>query len=105
MRAYSTVNSPPWNSLAPGHYKVRIDVEQLTARTRRRDVLPAFCKPIMVMSISVALYAQFSVSQSFARHDKRVVLHRRGVAWLDGLEASISQASSRWRTHQNNRRR
>lgn len=27
----------------------------LTARTRRRDVLPAFCRPIMVTSISVAL--------------------------------------------------
>ena len=26
-----------------------------TARTRRRDVLPAFCNPIMVTSISVAL--------------------------------------------------
>ena len=27
----------------------------LTAKTRNRDVLPAFCRPIMVMSISVAL--------------------------------------------------
>ena len=33
---HSTVNSPP-------------------ERTRRRDVLPAFCNPIMVTSISVAL--------------------------------------------------
>ena len=29
--------------------------EELTARTLSSDVLPAFCNPIMVMSISVAL--------------------------------------------------
>ena len=29
--------------------------QTLTARTRNNEVLPAFCKPIMVMSISVAL--------------------------------------------------
>lgn len=29
--------------------------QTLTARTRNSEVLPAFCKPIMVMSISVAL--------------------------------------------------
>ena len=29
--------------------------ELLTARTLNSDVLPAFCRPIMVMSISVAL--------------------------------------------------
>lgn len=28
----------------------------LTERTRRREVLPAFCSPIMVTSISVALH-------------------------------------------------
>lgn len=28
---------------------------KLTAKTRRRDVFPAFCSPIMVTSISVAL--------------------------------------------------
>lgn len=35
--------------------------ELLTARTLNSDVLPAFCRPIMVMSISVAL--QFSHNQ------------------------------------------
>lgn len=29
---------------------------RLTARTLKSEVLPAFCRPIMVMSISVALY-------------------------------------------------
>lgn len=32
--------------------------EGLTARTRSSEVLPAFCSPIMVMSISVALCSQ-----------------------------------------------
>lgn len=31
--------------------------EVLTANTLKSEVFPAFCKPIMVMSISVALYA------------------------------------------------
>lgn len=31
-------------------------MRQLTARTRKSEVFPAFCNPIMVMSISVALY-------------------------------------------------
>jgi hypothetical protein len=35
--------------------------ELLTARTLNSDVLPAFCRPIMVMSISVAL--QFDDSE------------------------------------------
>jgi hypothetical protein len=30
--------------------------KRLTASTRNSDVLPAFCSPIMVMSISVALH-------------------------------------------------
>jgi hypothetical protein len=36
------------------HSHVRIR-KGLTARTLNNDVLPAFCSPIMVMSISVAL--------------------------------------------------
>jgi hypothetical protein len=35
-----------------GHVRMR---KGLTARTRNSEVLPAFCSPIMVMSISVAL--------------------------------------------------
>lgn len=35
-----------------GHFPIR---KTLTARTLNNDVLPAFCNPIMVMSISVAL--------------------------------------------------
>jgi hypothetical protein len=38
-----------------GHH-VRIR-KGLTARTLNSDVLPAFCSPIMVMSISVALHS------------------------------------------------
>lgn len=62
---YSTVNSPPWRALvsAGSSQEIIVDVahanfpngEPLTARTLSSDVLPAFCSPIMVMSISVAL--------------------------------------------------
>jgi hypothetical protein len=31
-------------------------IAALTAKTRNNDVLPAFCSPIIVMSISVALH-------------------------------------------------
>lgn len=37
----------------------------LTARTRSNEVLPAFCKPIMVISISVALGNEQSASGRF----------------------------------------
>jgi hypothetical protein len=37
---------------------------RLTDSTRSRDVLPAFCKPIMVTSISVALRTQLLAIQS-----------------------------------------
>jgi hypothetical protein len=36
-----------------GCFRIR---KRLTARTLNSEVLPAFCNPIMVMSISVALY-------------------------------------------------
>jgi hypothetical protein len=38
-----------------GHVRIR---KGLTARTLNSDVLPAFCSPIMVISISVALHTQ-----------------------------------------------
>jgi hypothetical protein len=44
---------------SPKHSHVRIR-KRLTARTRSSDVLPAFCSPIMVMSISVALHREDS---------------------------------------------
>lgn len=61
------VNSPPYQpttvSVSPqtkGNTSSRVGV--LTARTLNRDVLPAFCNPIIVMSISVALYITEIVS-------------------------------------------
>ena len=48
----------------------------LTARTRNSDVFPAFCSPIMVMSISVALSASSNPSTSFeAQHDQAAFGH------------------------------
>ena len=41
---------------APGGTRTLQNGKGLTARTRNSDVLPAFCSPIMVMSISVALH-------------------------------------------------
>jgi len=38
----------------------RLVGDSLTARTRSNEVLPAFCSPIMVMSISVALQRAYS---------------------------------------------
>jgi len=56
---YSSVNSPPYGSHASvlgrrggmGHPAC----SRLTARTLSNEVLPAFCRPIIVISISVAL--------------------------------------------------
>lgn len=38
------------------HQRGAICAVLLTESTRRREVFPAFCKPIMVTSISVALH-------------------------------------------------
>ena len=43
----------------------RVQDKELTARTRNNDVLPAFCKPIMVTSISVALETSNTCQQRF----------------------------------------
>jgi hypothetical protein len=78
---------PRWNTVAGGLRNVELDVDvldselpslddrsqrrlakrswirirmRLTARTLSSEVLPAFCSPIMVMSISVALHREDS---------------------------------------------
>lgn len=63
----------------------------LTARTRRSEVLPAFCRPIMVMSISVALDSGKRVSVWFGG----------GVsnAHAGGLGACNVKASKEARVH------
>jgi hypothetical protein len=53
--AHSIVNSPPCTLEVSN--EVNEQVSRLTASTRNKDVFPAFCKPIMVMSSSVALLA------------------------------------------------
>lgn len=55
-RTYSRVNSPPYAEREVSmNMRVLMDLGELTARTRSNEVLPAFCNPIMVISISVAL--------------------------------------------------
>jgi hypothetical protein len=57
--AYSIVNSPPYRDTPVSGkrlYEANADgMVELTDKTRSKDVLPAFCNPIMVTSISVAL--------------------------------------------------
>lgn len=58
---YSTVNSPPYRSISSvANSTLRMT---LTARTRKREVFPAFCKPIMVTSISVDLPKKSAISR------------------------------------------
>ena len=52
------VNSPPFKASVQRDVFSNVDDvdrKKRTASTRSSDVLPAFCNPIMVMSISVAL--------------------------------------------------
>lgn len=52
--SYSIVNSPPCNSISK-LLPIEMERRDLTARTLSNDDLPAFCRPTMVTSISVAL--------------------------------------------------
>jgi hypothetical protein len=47
-----------YNTVSPEHEQKRYCNLRLTANTRSKDVLPAFCNPIMVTSISVDLQEQ-----------------------------------------------
>lgn len=60
-----------------------------TERTRRSEVLPAFCKPIMVTSISVALDA---VSFRPA-HIRRMQLGHGRAMWTTRMERGNSPES------------
>jgi hypothetical protein len=48
--------------------------EDLTARTRSNDVLPAFCSPIIVTSISVTLPTSISTTSN-----RRDIPHKAGL--------------------------
>lgn len=90
----------------------------LTARTRSNDVLPAFCSPIMVMSISVALHPcqQWSKGPSVGSCFSVLVAWREMCSW--GGSKWRMPSGPRWReskgklmssegkqsTHQNRRR-
>jgi hypothetical protein len=58
---YSIVNSPPYKPPELVSRSLKIGTAfgiELTASTLNNDVFPAFCKPIIVMSISAALTAK-----------------------------------------------
>ena len=78
---YSVVNSPPYTELVSylqlHHDRLMmstINREIHTASTRRSEVLPAFCRPIMVTSISVALSSRrtpVSILGAYLEHPLR----------------------------------
>ena len=59
------------------HYRIR---KRLTARTLKSEVLPAFCSPIMVMSISVALYSENHQHPSLFIVERGFAFSRNGSA-------------------------
>ncbi|KAK1456286.1 hypothetical protein CCUS01_10033 [Colletotrichum cuscutae] len=81
--------------------------DSLTARTRSRDVLPAFWRPIIVTSISVALSSQVSSSSRYHPRGSRVRAKwaRRGKVRARGpsIAENHPRCSSREAkcTHQN----
>lgn len=78
--AYSRVNSPPYSSpgSARGGQAAEHGTGTLTARTLNNDVLPAFCKPTMVTSISIALRIIVSMSAQLIRGEPRQGSKARG---------------------------
>lgn len=98
---YSMVNSPPWR-VKPSVYVGRRRGKH-TARTRNNDVLPAFCKPIMVTSISVALHTsstcQQRVQNSWRGYDEREMSRLRIAGRQDGwMEAAGERSGRRTKT-------
>jgi hypothetical protein len=61
----------------------------LTARTLKSEVLPAFCNPIMVMSISVALYGASSQHPSLV-----IVAHDFAFSWTKTGHMRVSNGAS-----------
>ena len=83
--AYSRVNSPPyeWNAVNDGHVMDSVTEGGLTARTRSKDVLPAFCNPTMVTSISMALMSSVSTRPAW-------------IAWIAWIARTADQGGE-WR--------
>lgn len=78
----------------------------LTASTRKSDVFPAFCSPIMVISISVALSASY-ICQHYSNaawpyHFQELLLQIDGT-FFDALQHA-APAGPYVKTYQNNRR-
>ena len=64
---YSTVKSPPCEGKTVSQSDCATEVkypQMLTARTRKSDDFPAFCRPRMVTSISVALQHKYACASS-----------------------------------------
>lgn len=81
---------------------------QLTASTRKRDVFPAFCSPIMVISISVALFPKPTVIviQNYL-HDLPAAMNMDFIACDEMIHVAVYVETGKllWQvTYQNNRK-
>ena len=106
------VNSPPYlGSAIQAQDKERAGM--ITARTRSKDVLPAFWRPIMVMSISVALDGQkerqhllhVEVASDYASCVLALQMMRFYQAWCNSDRLGGYSTVERWTqgTYQNKR--
>jgi len=78
--------------------------EGLTASTRKSDVFPAFCRPIMVISISVALSASYICQHYSRQHDHTTfqpLLLQVDKTLIDAL-LHAARAGHYMKTYQNN---
>jgi hypothetical protein len=91
---YSIVNSPPYSCQSTTNEQVG---DSLTAKTRNKDVLPAFCNPIIVISISVAL-----CSAKEDRYQLGTMTYRRQTIFqtVRAMDLTLSIQDEWWTTKQ-----
>ena len=68
------------------HYRIR---KRLTAKTLKSEVLPAFCSPIMVMSISVALDSENHQHPSLFIVERGFAFSVEWKRWSEGIKWRI----------------
>lgn len=99
-RTYSRVNSPPCSQQRSQHHRNIRVLElsgELTANTLSSEVLPAFCNPIIVISISVALSIKVHTSAPVHQIQQRA---SNRLAADDGTTSTNARTAAE--THQNN---
>jgi hypothetical protein len=69
---------------------------ELTARTLNNEVLPAFCKPIIVISISVALQQKQETMVSKHSHNMEMRHFYNGTKENRGINCVVRQRTTNW---------